>query len=81
MKSDLQTQYGFAGSAPAPTAPPKPTKSKTLRSMKSDLGARTSTRPPKEKDYEAAYGALCSSYGFGGAPSSMPARKASWLQK
>ncbi|KIP05531.1 hypothetical protein PHLGIDRAFT_36406 [Phlebiopsis gigantea 11061_1 CR5-6] len=75
---NLQSQYGFGGSAPAPVTPPKATKSKKQRSTKSDLGARTATRQSTERDYEAAYGTLCSSYGFGGAGAPP---KASWLQK
>lgn len=59
----LQNQYGFSGSAPAPVTLPKASKSK------STVAPSAQPSPKTTKDYEAAYGALCSSYGFGGAPS------------
>lgn len=79
----LQSQYGFGGGAPTQVALPKPsksTKSKSKpKSTKQDTACPNIPTASKEKDYEAAYGALSSSYGFGGAP--VPSNKASWLSK
>lgn len=62
----LQSSYGFGGAAPALPTMPKSSKSTKTKSAKAQEpavapGART------QKDYEAAYGALSSTYGFGGA--------------
>lgn len=62
----LQTSYGFGGAALALPTMPKSSKSAKTKSAKVQEpavspGART------QKDYEAAYGALSSTYGFGGA--------------
>lgn len=63
----LQNAYGFGGSAPiVPSAPKssKPTKSKSV----SDATPATAPTTSQGKNYEAAYGALSTMYGFGGAP-------------
>ncbi|KIP05530.1 hypothetical protein PHLGIDRAFT_149256 [Phlebiopsis gigantea 11061_1 CR5-6] len=74
----LQSQYGFGGSVPTPVTLPKPSKS-TKSQSPSSTTTSAAAQSSKAKDYEAAYGALCSSYGFGGAP--VPSTKASWLGK
>ena len=73
----LQSQYGFGGGAPTPVTLPQPSKSSKPSSSPPAVAAPA--KSSKTKDYEAAYAALCSSYGFGGAP--VPSTNASWLGK
>lgn len=77
---DLQTAYGFGGNAPTPTFAMKSSKSKSSRSSKPPAPAQLpkSGDKPQQKDWEAAYGALSGSYGFGGGAPALPG-KASWL--
>lgn len=60
----LQSSYGSAGVAPHPSfaAVSKKNKSKAKQADET-----TSAKPQRKdgKDWEAAYGALCSQYGFG----------------
>ena len=59
----LQSTYGFGGVAsavPSATKPAKSSRSKSSSKSTSDV-ARA---PAKGKDYEAAYGALSTMYGF-----------------
>ncbi|EKM51777.1 uncharacterized protein PHACADRAFT_262114 [Phanerochaete carnosa HHB-10118-sp] len=63
----LQSLYGFGGAAPTLPTMAKPSKStKSKSASEKATTAKTSTRG-QEKDFEAAYGALSSMYGFGGA--------------
>ncbi|GJE88791.1 hypothetical protein PsYK624_048780 [Phanerochaete sordida] len=63
----LMSAYGFGGCAPVlPPATKSPRKTKSRSSSPATPVSKANARAAK--DYEAAYGALCSTYGFGGAP-------------
>ena len=66
----LQSSYGFGGTAPVLPKLPKQTKSAKSKQAKKAAVEPSVSTPAKgqAKDYEAAYGALASQYGFGGAP-------------
>ncbi|GJE88798.1 hypothetical protein PsYK624_048850 [Phanerochaete sordida] len=68
----LQSAYGFGGAAPVlPTVPSTPAVPKPAKAPKAkhvDAQKPASTPAKGQKDFEAAYGALSSMYGFGGAP-------------
>ena len=74
----LQSTYGFGGGAPTPTfakSSSKSTKSKSAKKADSQPAATTTTTPAmkgQERDWEAAFGALQSSYGFGGGAPVLP---------
>lgn len=76
----LQTSYGFGGAAPALHATSKSTKASKAKSAKTQATAAMPAAKGSQKDYEAAYGALSASYGFGGAAPAIPS-KASWMSK
>ena len=66
----LQSTFGFGGTAPMlPTMPTRKAskKSKSAASPAAAAQALASAQRGAPKDYEAAYAAMCSSYGFGGA--------------
>ncbi|KAF8174921.1 hypothetical protein BJ912DRAFT_989212 [Pholiota molesta] len=86
----LSSQYGFGGSVPSlprkstkstkPSSESQTTKSpvtttqSTSSSSSSAASASYSSRTQPEKDYQAAFGQLSSSYGFGGG-FSVPTRQ------
>lgn len=63
----LQNLYGFGGAAPTLPTMTKPSKSTKSKSAGEKITATTTSNRGQEKDFEAAYGALSSMYGFGGA--------------
>ncbi|EKM51773.1 uncharacterized protein PHACADRAFT_262106 [Phanerochaete carnosa HHB-10118-sp] len=65
----LQSAYGFGGAAPTLPTMHKSFKSTKSKSTSEQIAAATTSNRAqgKGKDYEAAYGALSSTYGFGGA--------------
>ena len=73
----LQNQYGFGGSAPAPTTLPKASMAKSTNTSVAVPAAQPTSKATK--NYEAAYGALSSSYGFGGV--AVPSSKTSSMNK
>ena len=77
----LQSSYGFGGAAPTIPTLSTSTKSKKAKSAPSTPAPATAMKATQPRDYEAAYGALSSSYGFGGAAPTMPQTNASWLKK
>ncbi|PSR71264.1 hypothetical protein PHLCEN_2v12918 [Hermanssonia centrifuga] len=79
----LQSIYGFSGQATCQPAPPKPFKSTSPKQQRSQTVAQSSSsvKSSQPKDYEAAYGALCTSYGFGGSAFAAPNGRSSRSQK
>ena len=75
----LQNSYGFGGAAPTMPAMPKSSRSTKTKAAKEQKPAVPTSTRTQEKDYEAAYGALSSSYGFGGA--AVAPTSASWMGK
>ncbi|KAI0060467.1 hypothetical protein BV25DRAFT_1917810 [Artomyces pyxidatus] len=83
--TSLQTKYGFAGNAaPGAPTPSISASSSTLVSTSATAAPAPAPAaaptpkqpPPAPKDYEAAFGALSSSFGYGAsAPLIMPSKK------
>lgn len=69
--ANLQSTYGTNGLAPSPV----PTKKSKSKSSSRALSTATNMTPPSTtstKDYESAFAALSSSFGFGGGAPSLP---------
>ncbi|EIN03750.1 hypothetical protein PUNSTDRAFT_47936 [Punctularia strigosozonata HHB-11173 SS5] len=76
----MQSTYGFAGMAAAPTPKTKPSK----RSLRAVLGLRSSCQPEsnapikkslikkEKKDYGAAFGKMSASHGFPAGSAAVP---------
>ncbi|KAJ6485745.1 hypothetical protein C8R45DRAFT_997748 [Mycena sanguinolenta] len=70
--ASLQSTYGFGGNAPTPV-PKKNSKSSSAPRSAVPAPVTRAPQQPSTKNFEAAFAALQSTYGFGGAaPSPVP---------
>ncbi|GLB44453.1 hypothetical protein LshimejAT787_1700800 [Lyophyllum shimeji] len=78
----LSSSYGFAGPVPivpsstsSSSSSKKPSKHIPPSMTSASPGSRSPTQPqPQRKNYEAAFGTLVSSYGFGGPIPIVPSK-------
>lgn len=66
--ANLESNYGFAGSAPSPA--PKNTTPRSRTSLVTAVSSRAPLHAPK--DFQSAFADLQSTYGLAGPPSTVP---------